>query len=242
MVTPPADRSLAAQLYWPKSSPTPQLQVQCTMADTPEIIIVPGHSLWGQPWAESLHGTIIQSFKHDDIPAFPPSWTRLDPDSTNGISGLSHELGALGHIAVLLVDGEAVGCSGFLPFRGNDWINKENGIENVPIGSVTSDAISKPSGPALEAWEICCFCVHPAYRKQGLSKKLLNATEAAIRQIDGRQLAANYSSKETGDFWSQLGFVPVPGATSILKRGFTHTPGMEGLRADLHFQVAIKRL
>jgi ribosomal protein S18 acetylase RimI-like enzyme len=212
------------------------------MASEPEITIVPAHSLWGQPWAESLHGTIIQSFKRKDIQAFPPSWTRLNPDLPSGISGLNQELGAHGHIAVLLVDGETVGCGGFLPFRGNDWINKEKSVEDSPHHCIPSDTDAEPPHPAPHEWEICCFCVHPNYRKQGLSKTLLKAIEAAIRQQGGQRLAANYSSIETGDFWPRAGFKPIPGATSILKEGFTHTPGMEGLRADIHFQVAMKQL
>jgi GNAT superfamily N-acetyltransferase len=212
------------------------------MASEPEIIIVPAHSLWDQPWAGSLHGTVIQSFKRKDIQAFPPSWTRLNPDPASGISGLSRELGAHGHIAVILIDGETVGCGGFLPFRGNDWINKEKSAEDSPHHYIPSDADAEPPLPAPQEWEICCFCVHPDYRKQGLSKTLLNAIEAAIRQQGGQRLAANYSSIETGDFWPRAGFKPIPGATSILKEGFTHTPGMEGLRADIHFQVAMKQL
>ena len=100
------------------------------MTAKPELIIVPAETLWGQPWAESLHSTIIQAFKRKDIQAFPPSWTRLDPDPAIGISGLGRELGDQGFIIVLLVDGEATGCSGFLPFRGNDWINKEKTVED----------------------------------------------------------------------------------------------------------------
>jgi GNAT superfamily N-acetyltransferase len=213
-----------------------------TMASELEITIGPAHSLWGQPWAESLHSTIIRSFKRKDIQAFPPSWTRLNPDPASGISGLSQELGDHGHIAVLLVDGEVVGCGGFLPFRGNDWINREKSAEDLPHDSDASITESEQPHPSPQEWEICCFCVHPDYRKQGLSKTLLKAIEAAIRQRGGHQLAANYSSIETGDFWSRAGFKPIPGATSTLKKGFTHTPGMEGLRENIHFQVAVKQL
>jgi GNAT superfamily N-acetyltransferase len=212
------------------------------MASELEITIGPAHSLWGQPWAESLHSTIIRSFKRKDIQAFPPSWTRLNPDPASGISGLSQELGDHGHIAVLLVDGEVVGCGGFLPFRGNDWINREKSAEDLPHDSDASITESEQPHPSPQEWEICCFCVHPDYRKQGLSKTLLKAIEAAIRQRGGHQLAANYSSIETGDFWSRAGFKPIPGATSTLKKGFTHTPGMEGLRENIHFQVAVKQL
>lgn len=212
------------------------------MADKPNIIIVPASSLWGQPWAESLHSTVIQAFKRKDIQAFPPSWTRLNPDPAVGVSGLSFELRDNGYLAVMLIDGEVVGCSGFLPFRGNDWINKAKSIEELPTASTTSDLESEHPYSAPEEWEVCCFCTHPDYRRQGLSKTLLLAVEDAVREQGGQRLAVNFSAQETGDFWPRAGFVPVPGATSILKKGFTHTVGMEGLRADIHFQVAMKKL
>jgi GNAT superfamily N-acetyltransferase len=212
------------------------------MAASPEIIRVPAHTLWGQPWAESLHSTIIQAFRRKDIQAFPPSWTRLNPDPAIGISGLESELGDQGFLVVLLIDGEAIGCSGFLPFRGHDWINKETSQTELSENSKTLDSQCKQPHTALEEWEVCCFCIHPDYRKQGLSKSLLKAVEAAIRDQGGQRLATNYSLIETGEFWPRAGFVPIPGATSILKKGFTHTVGMDGLRADIHFQVAIKQL
>lgn len=212
------------------------------MAANPKIITVPAHSLWGQPWAESLHSTIIQAFKRKDIQAFPHSWTRLNPDPAIGISGLGKELGDQGYLVALLIDGEAVGCSGILPFRGNDWINKEKSQGELPENSAISDSERQRPHTVPEVWEVCCFCIHPNYRYQGLSRVLLKAVEAAVRGQGGQRLAVNYSSIETKDFWPRAGFVPIPGATSILKKGFTHTVGMEGLRADIHFQIAIKQL
>lgn len=212
------------------------------MTSNPKIITVPAHTLWGQPWAESLHSTIIQSFKRKDIQAFPPSWTRLNPDPAIGISGLMGELKPQGYLVVLIIDGEVVGCSGFIPFRGNDWINREKSVEELTDAPNYSASSSGQPHSAPEEWEICCFCIHPDYRRQGLSKKLLKAVEAATRDQGGQRLATNYSAQETGDFWPRAGFVSVPGATSVLKKGFTHTAGMEGLRADIHFQVAMKHL
>ena len=206
----------------------------------PEIITVPAQTLWGQPWAESLHSTIIQAFKRKDIQAFPSSWTRLNPDPAIGISGLRSELGDQGHLVVLLVDGEVVGCSGLLPFRRNDWINKETSRGELPDDSKPWKSTSEKLRTAPGTWEVCCFCVHPDYRNQGLSKVLLKAVEAAVRNQGGQRLAVNYSSIETKDFWPRAGLVPILGATSVLKKGFTHTVGMEGLRADINFQVAIK--
>lgn len=212
------------------------------MVSDPRITILPAQSLCGEPWAASLHSTVIQAFKRKDIQAFPPSWTRLNPDPVTGISGLGSELGAHGYIAILLLDGEPLGCGGFLPFRGNDWINKETSGMDTPDNGVASGPVSEQPSAEPEEWEVCCFCIHPDNRKQGLSKKLLHAIEDAVRAHGGRRLAVNYSTEETGAFWPRLGFVPVPGATSILKKGFTHTVGMEGLRADLHFQIASKSL
>jgi ribosomal protein S18 acetylase RimI-like enzyme len=206
------------------------------MTANPKVITVPAETLWGQPWAESLHSTVIRAFKRKDIQAFPPSWTRLNPDPAIGISGLSFELGDQGFLVVLLEDGEVIGCSGFLPFRGNDWISKEKIVDAWPDSSKQQQHLWP------EEWEICCFCILPEYRMRGLSKTLLNAVEAAARAHGGQRLAVNYSSIETKDFWPRAGFMPIPGATSVLQKGFTHTRGMEGLRADIHFQVAMKQL
>ena len=145
------------------------------MAANPEIITVLAQTLWGQPWAGSLHSTIIQAFKRKDIQAFPPSWTRLNPDTAIGISGLGSELGDQGYLVVLLVDGEAVGCSGLLPFRGNDWVNKEKSQDALSEPSEHPSSGSEQPHTAPEEWEVCCFCIHPDYRKQGLSKVLLQA-------------------------------------------------------------------
>jgi GNAT superfamily N-acetyltransferase len=210
------------------------------MAANPKIITVPAHTLGGQPWTESLHSTIIQAFKRKDIQAFPPSWSRLNPDPAIGISGLGSELGDQGYLVVLLLDGEAIGCGGCLPFRGNDW--KEKISDELPEHSESPESQCKQPHVATEEWEVCCFCVHPNYRYQGLSRILLEAVEAAARDQGGQRLAVNFAPIETKDFWPRAGFVPIPGATSVLKKGFTHTVGMEGLREDLHFQVAMKQL
>lgn len=215
------------------------------MAIEPEIIILPASSLPDQPWAESLHVRIIEAFQRKDLQAFPPSWTRLDPDPTIGINHLAiQELGPKRSIAVILIDGGPAGCGGVLPFRGNDWINKEKSVDELPGETTASDphAHADRLHHETEEWEICCFCIHPMYRKLGLSKILLDAMQTDIRRKGGKRLAANYSKEETGDYWPRLGFKAVPGATSMLKKGFTHTVGMEGLREDLHFQVAMKEL
>lgn len=167
---------------------------------------------------------------------------RLNPDAAIGMSGWGQELGDQGCLVVLLVDGEAIGSSGLLPFRGNDWINKEKSQGEPPEISETPDSQCKRLHTAPEEWDVCCFCVHPDYRNQGLSRMLLKAVEAAVRDQGGRRLAVNYSLIETGDFWPRAGFVPIPGATSVLTKGFIHTVGMDGLRADIHVQVAIKEL
>lgn len=214
------------------------------MASEPEIVILSSSSLPKQPWAKALHSNIIEAFQRKDIQTFPPSWTRLDPNPAIGISRLAEELGPYGYLAVVLADGEPVGCGGFLPFRGNDWINKEKSADNTSEDVKTSQSGANVDDPrhVFPEWEICCFCIHPRHRKLGLSKVLLNAIETSIRKNGGKRLATNFSKVETGDYWPRLGFEPVPGATSILRKGFTHTVGMEGLREDLHFQVAMKEL
>ena len=95
-----------------------------------EVLTLPSGSLTTQLWAESLHSTIIEAFKREDIQAFPPSWTRLDPNPVIGIDRLAGELGPLGYLTVILVDGQPAGCGGFLPFRGSDWINRVRSVES----------------------------------------------------------------------------------------------------------------
>jgi GNAT superfamily N-acetyltransferase len=207
-----------------------------------EAVILPSGSLTTQPWADSLHRTIIEAFKRKDIQAFPPSWTRLDPDPAIGIGRLAGELGPHGYLTVIIVDGRSAGCGGFLPFRGSDWINNVKSVESPGDNSNPEPASAKSCDAPIQEWEICCFCVHPEYRNQGLSRRILEHIISAVREKGGKRLASNYSEEETGDFWPRLGFKPIPGATSILKKGFTHTVGMEGLREDIHFQVAVKDL
>jgi GNAT superfamily N-acetyltransferase len=207
-----------------------------------EAVTFPSGSLTTQPWAASLHRTIIAAFKRKDIQAFPPSWTRLDPDPAIGIERLAGELGPHGHLTVIMVDGRPSGCGGFLPFRGSDWINKVKSVESPGDSSNPEPASANSCDAPIPEWEICCFCVHPEYRNQGLSRLILENISSAVREKGGKRLASNYSEEETGDFWPRLGFKPVPGATSILKKGFTHTIGMEGLREDIHLQVAVKEL
>jgi len=222
------------------SSAFPDIVHSHTMASHIEVVTVTSGSLASQFWAEPLHGTIIEAFKRKDIQAFPPSWTRLHSDPAIGINRLAGELGPLGCLTVILIDGKPVGCGGFLPFRGNGWIDK---VRSVELASESSNPEQIPMCNATPTeWEICCFCVHPEYRNQGLSRHLLDTIIAAVQEQGGNRLASNYSEEETGDFWPRLGFIPIPGATSILKKGFTHTFGMEGLREDIHFQVAVKNL
>lgn len=212
---------------------------------SPEVSVVPSAALPSQPWTAALHSMIISSFKRKDIEAFPPSWTRLHPNPSIGIERLAGELGADGYLAVLLSDGTPLACGGLLPFRGNDWINKEKSAEVEQRVTAPSPAVSgspPPSRNAAVEWEICCFCVDQAHRGQGLSKLLLEAMSEAAAARGGSRLFVNYSQIETGDFWPRSGFEPVPDATSVLKKGFTHTVGMEGLREDIHFQIAFKVL
>jgi GNAT superfamily N-acetyltransferase len=207
-----------------------------------ELVTVPSGSLATQPWVQILHRTIIEAFKRKDIQAFPPSWTRLHPNPTIGIDRLAGELGPHGYLNVILIYGQPAGCGGFLPFRGNDWINRVKSVESPGDSSSPEQASGNLCNAPNPEWEICCFCVHPEYRNQGLSRLVLEDIISSVREKGGKRLASNYSEEETGDFWPRLGFQPVPGATSILKKGFTHTIGMEGLREDIHFQVAVKEL
>ena len=211
------------------------------------IITIPSHSIPSQPWWPDLHSTIITAFKREDIQAFPPTWTRLNPDPVLGAHGLSKELDPSGSLVVLFDNGIPVACSGLLPSRGEDWINEtsdahHNGRRNVcdetATASPTLPAKLSSSESIITDWEICCFCVDPRYRKLGLSRVLLTALRQVLEPLGATRLVANYSIEETGDFWPRMGLSQRIGSGSVLKKGFTHTPGMEGLREDLHFRMS----
>ncbi|KAK5121186.1 hypothetical protein LTR85_005670 [Meristemomyces frigidus] len=209
-----------------------------------EIVVVRSASISTQPWWPDLHSAIITAFKRKDIQAFPPAWTRLNPDPTIGAEGLAKELGPYGQLVVVLENGTPIACSGVLPFRGEDWTKE--------VRSVSSDAqlangeVTKPNlhpqaqrvDGVIADWEICCFCVHPSYRGRGLARLLLDTIMSTIKLRGAGKLIANYSIEETGDFWPRMGFTQPIGTGSVLKKGFTHTPGMEGLRDDIHFKMS----
>ncbi|KAI7368420.1 hypothetical protein KC354_g2680 [Hortaea werneckii] len=218
------------------------------------IITIPSHLIPSQPWWPDLHSTIIKAFKRNDIQAFPPTWTRLNPDPVLGANGLAKELEPSGSLLVVLFDnGIPVACSGILPSRGEDWINEtsdahHNGRRRRNVRDETATA--SPTLPAKLSsestirtdWEICCFCVDPRYSKLGLSRVLLTAVIQVLEPLGAKRLVANYSIEETGDFWPRMGFSQTVGSGSVLKKGFTHTPGMEGLREDLHFRMSAMSL
>ncbi|KAI7328177.1 hypothetical protein KC315_g6772 [Hortaea werneckii] len=199
------------------------------------IITIPSHLIPSQPWWPDLHSTIIRASKRNDIQAFPPTWTRPNPDPALGANGLAKELGPSGSLVVLFDRHETpVACSGVLPSRGEDWINEtsaahSNGLRNVRDETATAS----PTLPARLSenttdWQICCFCVDPGYRKLGLSRVLLTALIQVLEQLGAERLLANYSIEETGDFWPRMGFMQTIGSDNVLEKGFTHTPGVEG--------------
>ncbi|RMY24279.1 hypothetical protein D0866_11432 [Hortaea werneckii] len=158
------------------------------------------------PWWPDLHSTIIKAFKRNDIQAFPPTWTRLNPDLVLGASGLAKELEPSGSLVVLFDDGIPVACSGVLPSRGENWINEtsdahHNGRRNVrdetATASPTFPAKLSPESTIITDWEIWCFCVDPRYRKLGLSRVLLTASRQVLEPLGAERLVANYSIEET---------------------------------------------
>ncbi|KAK4551523.1 hypothetical protein LTR86_011130 [Recurvomyces mirabilis] len=178
--------------------------------------------------------------------AFPPSWTRLDAEPNAGARGLSEELGLRGKLVVVLDQGTPIACAGVEPFRGEDWINDVTGLEppsnDKPATSDPELHTRSPQagGDLVQDWEICCFCVHPDYRGQGISRTLINNALKIIKPLGAKRLIANYSSEETGSMWPHLGFDTPIGRGSLLKKGFV-PPGrsqeVEGLREDLHFRM-----
>ena len=222
--------------------------VAMTTMAAPTLITGSSASLSTQTWWSDLHEMIISAFQRKDIQAFPPTWTRLNSDPALGAKGLAEELGPHGQLVVVFADSKPVACSGILPFRGEDWINEIRSADSeaqAANGEVTKSSLHPQAQDATKAvmdWEICCFCVHPSYRKRGLGRLLLDSLSDLSKLKGGERLIANYSIEETGDFWPSIGFTQQIGTGSVLEKGFTHTPGMEGLREDIHFKMSAKTL
>lgn len=218
------------------------------MTSSQETIVVPGRSVPTQWWWPALHSTIIAAFQRKDIQAFPPTWTRLNPDAATGAEGLADELGPHGQLVVIFEDKNPIACSGVLPFRGEDWtkdVRSADSEAEVANGEITKSiphAADDESDVVTKDWEICCFCVHPNHRGQGLARQLLDTVLSTIMRTGAKRLIANYSLEETGAFWPRMGFTQPIGTGSVLKKGFTHTAGMEGLRDDIHFKMTAKNV
>lgn len=183
---------------------------------------------------------IIESFLSKDFSVFPPTWTRLDPDPIKGAEGLATELGSDGIFVVLLTDtGEPAACSGILPFRGEHWINDVSSEGDAQVNENARVAHLKKE---IEDWETCCFCVKPSHRRHGLAYRLLDELISRVKPLHGKRLISNYAVDETGDFWQKVGFEVIPGAGGMLPKGFRTDPAKEGLRADVHFNMGVKRI
>ena len=210
------------------------------------ITIVPGTSLPDQSWWPQLHTVIIESFRNKKSSVYPPTWTRLDPDPVKGAAGLSKELGADGHYAVLISnDGVPVAGGGVLPYRGDNWINEAfSKSDKVALNPPTTNAIEESTAGTtnIPDWEVCCFCVHPSERGKGHSTKLIDALLRLIASKGAQRLFSNYAVDETGNFWSKLGFELVPAAGGMLPIGFKVDPQKEGLRANVYFKMGVKML
>lgn len=208
---------------------------------TPQITTVPAASIATESYWAKLHSVIIAAFLHkpDNVTVFPPDWKRLPDDPTTAAHSLASELGDRGHLAVVLENGEPIACSGILPYRGDAWIDEaQRGKSDADIANAAS---SRETGDKVADWEICCFCVSPSYRQQGLSHSLLSYLESFVRPRGSKRLYANYAEIETGSFWPRMGFDVIPGAGGTLKKGFQVDPEKEGLRGDVVFRVAVKR-
>lgn len=225
----------------------------------PHIIVVPGHTLPSQPWWKALHLTINQAFKSKNHDVFPPSWNRLPDNPKIAAQRLSNELGPNGMLAVVLLVDRPIACAGTLPCRGLEWIDEANftvkpgendkitTADEVPKSEPTPTAVPDISlVPASDKpgtdWELCCVCVHPIHRRVGLSPKLLRALVDYIKPLGARRLMTSYAVDETGYYWPNMGFKVVEGAGGRLKKGFTHTEGMEGLKQDVRIALGIKEL
>lgn len=208
---------------------------------SPNITIVPAASLATQTWWPRLYAVIISAFLHkpENVTVFPPDWKRLPDDPTTAAERLTSELGDRGHLAVVLQhDEQPIAGSGILPYRGDTWINDaQDGKGHADIANA-----ARSGDDGVADWEVCCFCVSPSHRRQGLSRDLLAFLESFTKARGGKRLYANYAEIETGAFWPRMGFEPIPGAGGTLKKGFQVNPDKEGLRGDVVFSVAVKTL
>lgn len=210
---------------------------------TPDISIVPATSLATQPWWPELYEVIIAAFLHkpENVTVFPPDWKRLADDCSTAAQGLASELGDRGHLAVVLDHNRPIACAGVLPYRGDSW------IDDAQSGKSDADIANTATSPSAHGekgadWEVCCFCVSPSHRGQGLSYHLLSFLEAFIKHRGAKRLYANYAEIETGNFWPRMGFEVISGAGGVLKKGFKVDPEKEGLRDDVVFKMAVKTL
>ena len=210
-----------------------------------DTVLVPGNALPSQIWWPTLHQIIIEAFRVKDYSVFPPTWTRLNADPAKGAEGLAQELGMNGSLVVAFSeDGHPVACGGVLPFRGEDWIGPagENRGLNHTIEKFTMPAVDCSPSESFKDWEVCCFCINPSARGQGLSQQLLDAMITLIKTKGAERLLAHYAVDETGDFWTKMGFDVVPNADSTLPKGFQVDPEKEGLKAEVHFKMAARAL
>jgi GNAT superfamily N-acetyltransferase len=201
--------------------------------------------LAAQHWWPQLHSMINDAFHNKNYSVFPPSWTRLDEDPLRGAEGLENELGNWGLFIVLLgSEGSPAACTGALPFRGEKWINEveEKGDAEIANGEVARSAGASSGHDLKPDWETCCFCVSPAHRGAGLAHRLLDELIALTKAKGAKRLISNYAVDETAGFWARLGFEVVPGAGGMLRKGFQTDPEKEGLRADIYFEMAAKKL
>lgn len=216
------------------------------MAQEAIIVVAPAETLPTQQWWEDLHFTINTSFKSKDFAAFPSSWERLPSDSAVAARSLADELGPDGILAVVLIDGRPVACGGVTPFRGDNWIDAVKSadhaqeLEEPPADPRPRQATGQPF--EMEGWELCCVCVHPRHRRWGWSEKIIDALEHAVKPRGATRLISTYVKEEIGEYWERMGFMTVPGAGGVLKKGFTAQPGMPGLLADIHFAMGCKVL
>ena len=176
-----------------------------------------------------MHKMIIESYKTEQHPAFPPTWTRLNPDPAKGAAGLAQELGDRGHLFVIFSPDEddsiPVACSGLLPFRGENWID-----EVVKPNSSDAEIANGALTESNTDWETCCFCIHPSARGRGLTYLLLDELVAFAKAKGAKRLISNYIAEETGSLWPKLGFEEIPGAGGMMPKGFRSDP--EKVRTD----------
>lgn len=113
-------------------------------------------------------------------------------------------------------------------------------IMPIPMNPLKSSLIQASLGlpPDLQPtkWEFNFVITAPSHRGQGLSSGLVRDLEAeATRLAPGgcARMTAMTVDDVSGEFWRRIGYRKVDELSFLIKKGFTHLEGYNGLPGDL---------